>query len=73
MKNLALVAIVALSFTAISCNGNKEVESPVEEVEVVDTLNAAIDSTAVETPEVSADSVENVITDSAAVSEEAAQ
>lgn len=73
MKNLALVAIVALSFTAISCNGNKEVEAPVEEVEVVDTLNAAIDSTAVETPEVSADSVENVITDSAAVSEEAAQ
>ncbi|HEY4539633.1 MAG TPA: hypothetical protein VIG94_06460 [Faecalibacter sp.] len=73
MKNLALVAIVALSFTAISCNGNKEVEAPVEEVEVVDTLNAAIDSTAVETPEVSADSVENVIIDSAAVSEEAAQ
>jgi hypothetical protein len=73
MKNLALVAIVALSFTAISCNGNKEADTTVEEVEVVDSLNAEMDSVVVETPEVSADSVENVIIDSANVTEEAAQ
>ena len=73
MKNLALVTIVALSFTAISCNGNKEVETPVEGVEVIDSLNAANDTVTVETPEISADSVENVIADTVSSSEETAQ
>jgi hypothetical protein len=60
MKKFALLAIAALSFSVISCKEEPKVE-PVEEVEVVDSTAIVTDSTATETPEVAADSVDNVV------------
>ena len=59
MKKFALLAIAALSFSVISCKEETKVE-PTEEVEVV-VDSAVVDSTATETPEVAADSVDNVV------------
>lgn len=61
MKNFALLAIAALSLSVISCKEEAKVE-PTENVEVV-VDSAVVDSTATETPEVPADSVESVVTE----------
>ena len=69
MKKFALLAIVALSFSVISCKEETKVETTETEV-TVDSLNAEVDTIITEVPETAADSVENVTVDSAATTTE---
>ncbi|QTV06771.1 hypothetical protein [Faecalibacter bovis] len=68
----ALVAVATLSLGAVSC-GEKTETTDVETVvdsAVFATDSVSLDSTAVETPGVAADSVENVTVDSTAATTE---
>lgn len=69
MKKLALLAVIAFSFTAISCKQEANVETTETET-TVDSVNAEVDSTNVEAPATAADSVENVTVDSTATAGE---
>lgn len=68
MKKFALLAIAALSFSVSSCKEENKVESTETEV-TIDSLNAEMDTVVTETPEVPADSVENVTVDSTSVAQ----